>query len=176
MEMTTLKDIPTALAWTFSSVLPGTFQRNKQDFAGIDFPILAPLPAQGSRTEPVERHLGDGPYVYFVSDAAGRICYVGKCLEKTVLKRWIRPGLGGPASHYWSHTNQTAGCVRKIAEGIHTGNGPYTLHFTTLKAARAKLGSTVVPDMLEPKAAIKSLEEHFIAAFKPAWNIQWTRP
>lgn len=171
MATTILKDIPTALAWTFSSVLPGTFQRDKKAFAGIDFPILAPLPPQGSKTAPVEQHLGEGPYVYFVSDAAGRLCYVGKSLEKTVLKRWIRPGLGGPASHYWSHTNKTAGCVRKIADGVRTGNGPYTLRYTTLQAARTKLGGTVVPDVLEPKAAIKALEDHFIATLKPAWNI-----
>lgn len=88
-----------------------------------------------------------------------------------MLKRWIRPGLGGPASHYWSHTNKTAGCVRKIADGVRTGNGPYTLRYTTLQAARTKLGGTVVPDVLEPKAAIKALEDHFIATLKPAWNI-----
>ncbi len=170
--MTILKDIPTALAWTFNSVLSGTFQRDKKDFAGIDYPILAPLPLHGPKTAPVEQHLGQGPFVYFVSDATGRLCYVGKCLEKTVLKRWIRPGLGGPAKHYWTHTNKTAGCVRRIADGLRSGSGPYSLHYTTLQAARTTLGHAVVPDTMTPKEAVKLLEEHFIATLKPAWNLR----
>src|ERR1035437_4230988 len=102
-------NIKTHLAWTFTNVLPGTFKRNRPEQAHLDFPILAPLPNLATKTRPLEECGSIGPFIYFVTDGAGRVRYVGKSKETSVIKRWVRPGVGGPAKHYWTHSTKTGG-------------------------------------------------------------------
>jgi hypothetical protein len=163
-------DVVTHLAWTFESVLPGSFRRNKQAFAGIDFPILAPLPSGNTATEPVEGANEVGPFVYFVSDRLGEVHYVGKSKEKTVIRRWVRPGTGGPATHYWSHTNKSAGCVRRMAEGIRSGQGPFTLRFVSVAALPLHYLDRFFSRHPEPDV-LESIEKGFISLLNPTWNV-----
>lgn len=93
-------DLKTYLAWRFEATIPGSFRRNKADFAHHEYPILAPLPTAGRQTAPLERSTRSGPYIYFVCDAREQVRYVGKSLEDQVIQRWVRPGVGGPAKHY----------------------------------------------------------------------------
>src|SRR4051812_32050115 len=86
-------DIKTYLAWTFKGLIPGTFKRKKVQFAHLDYPILAPLPTLKTRTKPLEDCGLPGPFIYFVLNEAGRICYIGKSKESSVIKRWVRPGI-----------------------------------------------------------------------------------
>jgi hypothetical protein len=162
-------DVPTYLAWRFESVLPGAFRRDKEDYADIDFPILAPLPIRKASTEPIEGKGVIGPFVYFVEDRDEQVHYVGKSQEKTVIKRWVRPGLGGPATHYWTHTNKTAGCVRRIAEGIQTGRGPFYLRFLssgTLPSAYLERFNAMYPHQ-DP---LERIEKGFMSLLRPVWN------
>ena len=163
-------DIATYLAWRFASVLPGLFRRNKQDYAHIDFPIIAPLPPHNSATKPLEGAMLAGPFIYFVLDRHGEVCYVGKSKEKTVIKRWVRPGTGGSATHYWTHTNESAGCVRRIAAGIAQGDGPFELRFVPLSAIPSKYlerFSALYPHV----DALESAERGMISVVRPKWNI-----
>lgn len=96
MHTTSAIAAKTYLAWQFSNVIPGTFKRNKKQFAHLDYPILAPLPPLAAKTKPIEECSAEGPFIYFVHDGAGDLCYVGKSKEKSVIKRWVRPGIGGP--------------------------------------------------------------------------------
>lgn len=162
-------DIPAYLAWRFDSVLPGTFRRNKNEYAGIDFPILAPLPLRRAATEPIDGKGVVGPFLYFVQDRDEDVQYVGKSKEKTVVKRWVRPGFGGPATHYWTHTNKTAGCVRRIAEGIQSGRGPFHLRFVSVDAlppAYVERFSAMYPQ----HDALERAENGFMSLLRPAWN------
>lgn len=169
--MVQIKDISTSLAWTFTHLLPGTFKRNKQQFAHLDYPILGPLPTAKTKTNPVESHHGVGPFVYFVVDSSSRLCYIGKSLEACVLKRWIRPGNGGPATHYWTHSIKGGGSVFNIADGLRRGQGPFNLRVTTLDVLRTHLGSECGVDIaMPPEDAIKLLESHLIREMSPVWN------
>lgn len=162
-------DLQTHLGWRFESVLPGTFRRNKKVFAHIDFPILAPLPHKRSATETIEGASLTGPFIYFVLDRAGEVCYVGKSKEKSVVKRWVRLGIGGPATHYWTHTNVTAGCVRRIALGITEGRGPYQLRFVPVSAfpySYVVRFASMYPG-LEP---LDQAERGAISILHPVWN------
>lgn len=162
-------DIPTYLAWQFESVLPGHFRRNKKDYAHIEFPILAPLPLRNAATEPLEGATLTGPFIYFVLDRHREVCYVGKSKEKTVIKRWVRPGSGGPATHYWTHTNERAGCVRRIAAGIRTGQGPFQLRFVPVDS----IPSTYMRQFAEPHFHLDPLERAergLISIVSPTWN------
>jgi hypothetical protein len=154
--------LSTALAWEFTQLLPGSFRRNKADFAHHEYPILAPLPTHAARTLPKECAAMGGPFLYFVVDDTGAVCYVGKSEEKTVLKRWIRPGVGGPASHYWTHSTKGGGCTFKMAEGLRSGRR-YQLRFASLRSAEA---AGAVP----AGVPLEQAERHLIAALKPLWN------
>lgn len=162
-------DLITHLAWQFESVLPGTFRRNKQDYAGIDFPILSPLPTKKATTPPREGATFGGPFIYFVLDRHNHVHYVGKSKEKTVIKRWIRPGVGGPSTHYWTHTNKTAGCVRRIAAGIAVGQGPFQLRFVPVKDLPVKYTKNF--ERLYPAhEALEQAERGFISLLATPWN------
>ena len=169
--MVQIKDIPTSLAWTFTHLLPGTFTRNKQQFAHLVYPILGPLPTTKSKTQPTESHHGAGPFVYFVIDSSSRLCYIGKSQEACVLKRWIRPGNGGPSTHYWTHSIKGGGSVFNIAEGLLRGDGPFSLRVTTLDVLRAKLGAALgVDTATSAEDALKLFESHLIREMRPVWN------
>jgi hypothetical protein len=162
-------DLSTHVAWRFESVLPGSFRRDKEDYADIDFPILAPLPPRNAATEPLEGAKTVGPFIYFVVDRDGEVKYVGKSKENTVIKRWVRPGLGGPATHYWTHTNKTAGCVRRIANGIQSGRGPFHLRFigtSTLPSPYMERFSSLHPNL----ELLERAEKGFMSMLEPAWN------
>lgn len=169
--MTSLHTIPTQLAWTFTHVLPGTFKRNKAQFAHHDYPILAPLPSKQARTTALEGHDEVGPFIYFVVDAAEQICYVGKTQEATVVKRWVRPGLGGPATHYWTHSTSSGGTVFNIAEGLRRGQGPYSLRFVALSKLLDSHGARfgVSPGMNDTDA-LAVIEAGLIRDLRPQWN------
>lgn len=162
-------EIRTHVAWRFESVLPGLFRRDKEDYADIDFPILAPLPTRKAATAPLEGADVSGPFVYFVSDREADVFYVGKSKERTVVKRWVRPGIGGPASHYWTHTNKSAGCVRRIAEGIRAGRGPYQLRFVSV-GALPRGYSLRFSEMYPHLDPLEQVERGFMSLLRPAWN------
>jgi hypothetical protein len=162
-------DISTHLAWQFESVLPGHFRRNKEDYAHIAFPILSPLPPHNSATKPLEGATLTGPFIYFVLNRRGEVCYVGKSKERTVIKRWVRPGSGGPATHYWTHTNESAGCVRRIANGILAGDGPFQLRFVPVNS----LPSTYMKrfEALHPHLdPLERIERGMMSVVRPLWN------
>lgn len=169
--MVHLKDIPTSLAWSFTHLIPGTFKRNKKQFAHLDYPILAPLPTAKTMTQPLEPISGAGPFIYFVIDASSTLCYVGKSQEESVLKRWIRPGLGGPTTHYWSHSTKGGGSVFNIAEGLRQAQGPYNLHVTNLEALLSKFGEQLgVNSSMAAEDALAVIENYLIREMRPIWN------
>jgi hypothetical protein len=167
------QNIKTQLAWTFKETLPGTFKRNKVDFAHHDYPIIAPLPTQKKDTRPVEDCGKPGPFIYFVVDRAGTITYIGKSQEKHVLVRWMRPGIGGPSDYYWTHSTKKGGSVFRIAEGIRSGLGPYCLRYATLADLAREYSHQfgITTDMPENKT-LAVIEDGLKSLLKPLWNIQ----
>lgn len=163
--------IPTYLGWTFTHILPGTFKRNRPEFQHHDYPILAPLPPSGNKQTPIQGSGVPGPFIYFVVDSRNQVFYVGKSTEAHILKRWIRPGNGGFAKHYWTHSTRAGGCVFNIAEGLRAGAGPFHLRFvqlTTLLAQfEAELGLGCAKDTT---TALANAERGLIHALKPVWN------
>ncbi|WP_210547058.1 hypothetical protein [Rhodoferax sp. PAMC 29310] len=132
--MLNFTDIPTYLGWRFTDLQPGTFKRDKADFAHMDFPILSPRPTHGPDTRPLEECEKSGPFIYFVIDRSGAICYIGKTEEvERPLYRWIRRKLNEPKnepeSYYWTHATKSGGTVFNIADGIRQAKGPYTFRY-----------------------------------------------
>lgn len=161
----------TYLAWQFSNVIPGTFKRNRPEFAHLDFPILSPLPTHAAKTKPIEQCPDSGPFIYFVHDGDGRVCYVGKSAEKCVIKRWVRPGNGGPSTHYWTHSISTGGSVFNIAEGLRRNEGPFSLRYTSLSALLPSYGSGFgISAGMKPELALKYMEGGLIGLLLPTWN------
>lgn len=154
-----ISGVPTFLAWQFTAVNPGTFKRSKADFAHHDYPILAPLPSNGSNTRPLEE-AGPGPFLYFVISDDSEICYVGKSKEESVLKRWIRPGTD--RRYYWTHSTKSGGCVFSIAEGIHSGK-KYELRYTPLLSVCNSLGKAF---------SLDEAEQIMIENVRPSWNLR----
>ncbi len=169
---TTPKALPSALrtyvAWRFDRVLPGTFRRNKAQFAHHVYPVLGPLPTDGRNTPLVERSRQAGPYLYFVCDANDRVRYVGKSLEDHVLQRWVRPGVGGPAKHYWTHSTASGGCVFNIAKGLQAGE---SLHYTLRYVPIGEVSAEIWREMgASPGVDLGSAERAFIRALAADWN------
>lgn len=164
-------DIKTYLAWTFKNLLPGTFKRSKADFAHLDYPIVAPLPTLKTKTRPIEECGSAGPFIYFVVDGVGGICYIGKSKESSVIKRWVRPGIGGPSSHYWTHSTQSGGSVFNIADGLRKEEGPFSLRYTTLSSLLPLYGRQFGILPTTPAAlALKFMEDGLTQALSPLWN------
>lgn len=157
-----ISTFPTSLAWEFTHLIGGSFRRNKAQFAHHEYPILGPLPGRAASTEPLEKCTEPGPFLYFVVDGQGDVCYVGKSEETSVLKRWIRPGNGGPASHYWTHSTRAGGCVFSIADGLRRGSR-YQLRYAPL--GRLQLAGVVSRSCNLPEA-----ERQLIDQLRPAWN------
>lgn len=162
-------EIPTHLAWQFEAVIPGHFKRDKEDYADIDFPILAPLPNKKAGTTPIEGASVVGPFVYFVVDRNFNVRYIGKTKEKTVVKRWVRPGVGGPATHYWTHTNKSAGCIRRIADGIRAGLGPFQLRFISAHAVPEEHVSRFSLQYANLDQ-LEKIEKGLMSLLRPDWN------
>ena len=161
----------TYLAWQFSDVIPGTFKRNKKQFAHLDYPILAPLPTNATKTKPIEQCPAEGPFIYFVHDGIGRICYVGKSKEKCVIKRWVRPGIGGPSEYYWTHSTASGGNVFSIAKGLKNNEGPFSLRYTSLSSLLPTYGSMFgISTGIDADLALQRVEEGLIGLLSPKWN------
>ena len=167
------EDIKTHLAWRFDSVLPGRFRRSKIDFAYTDFPILAPLPPPLRQRRPMEGADQPAPFIYFVLNDSGDVCYVGMTLKAPFLSRWIRPGMGGPSSHYWTHAIANGGCVKNIEAGLRAGEGPFELRFASLASLPPQYWRR--QHMHKPpvdKHGVKAVEARLTREIIPLWNIQ----
>ena len=166
------KALPSALrtyvAWRFNQVLPGSFRRNKAQFAHHVYPVLGPLPTKGRNTPAMERSRHAGPYLYFVCDAQERVRYVGKSLEDQMLQRWVRPGVGGPSKHYWTHSTASGGCVFNIAKGLQAAeSGHYTLRYVPV----GEVGADVWRDLgVTAELELANAERAFIHALAADWN------
>lgn len=169
--MLTVQQIPTYLAWSFTHILPGTFKRNRPEFMHHDYPILGPLPTSTTKQQPLEGGVVQGPFIYFIQDGNNSVFYVGKSEEPNVLKRWVRPGNGGPATHYWTHSIRSGGCVFNIAAGLRASNGPFHLRFTTLAILRERFADELRLNLaLGEKDALQEAESRLIQALAPTWN------
>lgn len=166
------EDINTHLAWCFEEILPSRFRRSKIDFAHTDFPILAPLPPAPRQRRPIEGGDQPAPFIYFVLNASGDVCYVGMTLKAPFLSRWIRPGLGGPASHYWTHAIANGGCVKNIEAGLRAGDGPFELRFTSVMNLPLHYwGRLDLHEPLVDKHSVELAEERLTRDLLPIWNI-----
>lgn len=163
---------PSYLAWSFTDVLEGTFKRLKQEYKHHDYPILAPLPAKGVlRPAPLEGGDLAGPFIYFLVDQTGEVQYVGKSKEKNVLMRWCRPGDGGPAERYWTHSVSSGGCVFNIAAGLRSGQGPFHLRFVPLSELRSRCSAALrIDPNFSEKEAFEQAERSLITVLSPRWN------
>jgi len=166
--------LKTYKAWRFDAVLAGSFRRNKVDFAHHLYPIVAPLPAAGRQTPPLEVSLHGGPYVYFVTDDGGLVRYVGRSLEGQVILRWVRPGIGGPAKHYWTHSTRSGGAVFEIARGLGNGeSNHYDLRYFAIQELgerqREQYGITAGHPAVH---AVAIAEKALIRALQPDWNVR----
>lgn len=164
--------LKTHVAWRFDAVLPGTFRRCKADFAHLEYPVLGPLPSAGRKTVPHESASSPGPFVYFVVDDKERVRYVGKSLEAQVLHRWMRPGVGGPANYYWTHSTRSGGCVFAIARELQSGE---SRHFTLRYASITDLPEELVDGAatllnVQPEMAARHAELELIRSLRPDWN------
>lgn len=160
--------LQTYKAWHFDRVLPGSFRRNKAAFSHLVYPIVGPLPSDARNTKVLEDSRQGGPFIYFVVDDQNRVRYVGKSKEVQVLHRWIRPGVGGPAKHYWTHSHAGGGCVFKIAHGIQTRE---SAHFTLRYVPLAEVGSQFWQYLgLSAEPTLEQAEKAFIGFLSPDWN------
>ena len=129
------------------------------------------LSLQGNQQRPLQGSTVAGPFIYFVLDDRNRVFYVGKSKENHVLKRWIRPGKGGPAHFYWTHSTRAGGCVFNIAEGLREGLGPYHLRFVPLATLRAEHADALgIDDALSEDEALGCAERILIRVMNPKWN------
>jgi len=88
-----------------------------------------------------------------------------------VLKRWIRPGIGGPTSHYWTHSTKGGGSVFNIAEGLRQAKGPYKLQVSSLESLLSKFGEQLRIDSSMPEEAVLTvIESYLIRELRPIWN------
>lgn len=162
----------TYLAWRFDATLEGSFRRKKAQFSHHEYPILAPLPTLGRRTPVMERSKRGGPYIYFVCDSSNYVCYVGKTLEASVIHRWVRPGIGGPAQHYWTHSTRSGGCVMAISDGLRRGlSQHYTLRYVPLaEISDDCLAQFGIVRASDPSDAAIRVERALIDTLNPKWN------
>lgn len=173
MPSTIPLEIKTYVAWRFTSVLPGSFRRAKKAFEHLAYPILTPLPDAGSKTRSLERSAQGGPYVYFVCDDTDRVRYVGKSLEKDVISRWTRPGLGGPAKHYFTHSRKSGGCVFSIAEAMNAGESS---HFTLRYVPVAEIADDVLARLgIDRKGTLAEFAATVEGALTKACCADWNK-
>ena len=182
MKHPTHQELVFKLAWEFTTVLPGSFERDRKAVKGRKFPIIAPLPNNARNTLPIENSQDSGPYLFSVYTQDGEIKYIGKATDETVLMRWIRPDKSRN-KYYWTHGTTSAkavSTVEKIADEISNSNGPVRLYF----ANYSKLFTLVQqhcqdcsadPSEIETMPQdefIKELEHYMTYTLQPLWNIQ----
>lgn len=183
----TAHDLGLRLGWSFNEVLPQTFERNRIGFEGRKFPVVAPVPANGTKTCPIEGEHVAPPYLYVVYNNRDEIMYVGVVTDravKYVFDRWIRPSADTRAS-FWAHGTNKKGksTIEWIAEAINNGDGPIRVYFTNceyllmrLQARADALGIDTSPfHAIDDVALIEALEHAWIFRFQPAWNVQKKR-
>lgn len=173
----------THLAWEFTEVLPGGFERNRPKWQGYKLPILGPVPDQGANTSPREGARIRGPFIYAVCDAADNILYLGKSQEKRITQRWIRPDrISG--RHYWSHGTTgtpSPNCpktIERIAAHIISCKGSIRVLFAGLVGLRAAVrdhmagigGDTGEFDGLTDESFVAELEALLLRELQPPWN------
>lgn len=158
----------TYIAWKFDQVQPGTFRRNKAQFAHHAYPVVGPLPTHGRNTPALESSRDRGPFLYFVCDDQELVRYVGKSHEDQVIQRWVRPGIGGPAKHYWTHSTAGGGCVFNIADGLKTGA---SRHYTLRYVPVSEIAQEVWMQLATASAFdVARLERAVIDELSPDWN------
>ena len=178
----THEELSFSLAWEFSSVLTGYFERDRKAVAGRKYPIIGPLPTNGGNTLPINNKIALSPFLYAIYSRDGVIKYIGKATDQTVLYRWIRPDKLG-SNHYWSHGTTSAkgiSTIEKIADEINKGNSPVRLFFASFSTlmplikSRCEAKSIDSDEIsgLKPKVLIKELEHYLTYMLQPAWNIQ----
>lgn len=178
----TYKELSLNLAWEFTEILPGSIERNRKDSAGLEFPIIGPLPLAGYQTQAIENALAKPPYLYAVYNGVGDIKYIGVGTSKTlktVLQRWIRPDKNS-GSHYWAHgTNKKKATITAIAEDLAKGIKPIRLYFANYERLFPLVenrGNALGYDVreiseLQPETFIDNLEQFMIHRMQPEWNI-----
>lgn len=162
----------TYVAWKFNNVLPGAFTRDRQEFKGIEYPIIAPLPTHKRKTPALESSRLSGPYIYFVTDDQAQVRYVGKSEEKLVLHRWVRPGYGGPTTHYWTHAIKSGGCIVNIANGLKGGHSrEYTLRYVPVREIPAEVFDELgLTHMTYPTSSLEDIEMALARLVRADWN------
>ena len=182
MEHPTHATLSLSLAWEFTDILPGDFERARDAVAGKKFPILGPRPSDGSSTQPLENKSAKGPFIYAIYSSTGQIKYIGKTNEKTVLCRWVRPDKR-TGLHQWSHGTTSAtkkATIDYIADELRVGQKTVCLYFSNAVALRslvvkraAALGvSHQELAALSPSEFVYQLERFLIYTFQPPWNTQ----
>jgi hypothetical protein len=185
MSYPTPEQLSLKLAWQFTEVLIGTFERNREEVKGVRFPIISPEPSQIGETRPLE-NIGITPFLYIVYASSGRIKYIGKSNESELFKRWIRPDTCGVRR--WTHgttgksvaTGKVKATIEHIANELHAGNKPVSLYaasLSTLKLLvidRCKILGIKSGDIskLSDKNFIKELERYLIWRLQPEWNTE----
>lgn len=170
------------LAWEYSEVLPGDFERDRKGSEGRKFPIVAPLPTRGRNTPPLEAGTLGGPYLYAMYDAKDTIRYIGVVTEtdcSNFLERWIRPDKN-TGRYFWTHGTNKRGksTVEWIADALRDGLGPIRLHFSNYRhlfdavAARAEAKRFDLSPYKEfpPGTFLEKLEHAWIYLLQPEWN------
>lgn len=173
------------MAWEFTEVLPGSFERDREGFRGVKFPIIGPLPVAGYQTRVAENGLAKPPYLYVVYNHAGEIKYIGKGTDKSlesVLQRWIRPDKFS-GKHYWAHgTNckKKKTTIASIAEELARDMKPVRFYFASyerlfplVEKRATALGYDVCQlSALQSQLFIRNLEQFMIYRIQPEWNAQ----
>ena len=82
------------------------------------------------------------------------------------------PGIGGPATHYWTHSTKAGGCVFEIANGLEKGlSSHYLLRYVPFEeVSAAALGDLDVSSMNSSAPNIEKVEKFFIQTLNPEWN------
>ena len=182
MKHPTHRELVFKLAWEFTTVLPGSFERNREAVRGRKYPIIAPLPNNARKTLPIENSQVRGPYLYLVCIQNGEIKYIGKANDETVLMRWIRP-VKSSYKYCWTHgTTSTTrvSTVEKIADEISNSNGPVRLYFANYSKLFTLVQNhcqdcSVDPSEIEAMSQedfIEELEHYMTYTLQPLWNIK----
>lgn len=185
MNHPNFEDLNLDIAWEFTELIPGSFERNREKTGSKTFPIIGPRPTHGAKTQPKMCASATRPFLYVVYDANGVIKYVGSATAsnlKTVLERWIRPSRGN-SEHYWSHgstSKNSKATIEHMAEGFVSGKGPYILYFSNYQklfplvkkhGVEKGISATALDSLLKEDFIIQ-LEKCFIFFFQPEWNSQ----
>lgn len=83
-----------------------------------------------------------------------------------------RPGIGGPAKHYWTHSTKSGGCVFEIANGLEKDlSSHYWLRYVPFEeVSDAALEHLGLSDMGSSVPTIEKVEKFLIQTLNPEWN------